>query len=87
MATEPMMGEPLNLTIQESDMVHLKPEDPGFVMVDGFSLVSRASIEINPNCPAHIANAIAFAMERGWIQPRASLRREEYMLDRMRYTG
>ncbi len=78
-----MSGE-LRIDLQESDIVHLKPGDTGFMMVDGFALVSRASIEISLNCPAHIANAIALAMKKGWVRPRASLRQEEYMLDRMR---
>jgi hypothetical protein len=78
------MSDKLNITHIESNVVHLKPGDTGFMMVDGLALVSRASIEIAPNCPTNVANTIAWAMSRGWLQPRASLRQEEYMLDRMR---
>lgn len=78
------MSESLQITIQESDVVHLKPGDAGFMMVDGSAMVSRASIVIDQTCPTRIAETLRWAIERGWIRPQASVRREEYMLDRLR---
>jgi hypothetical protein len=80
------VAESLQITIQDSEVVHLKPGDPGFMMVDGFAMVSRASIVIDQSCPTRIAETLQWAMQRGWIQPRASVRREEHMWDLLRAT-
>lgn len=45
---------------------------------DGVMLVPRASIEILPQCPAEIRDKVQFAYAKGWIQPVAHMRDEEY---------
>ena len=50
-----------------------------FFSPDGIKLVSRATIQINDNCPEHIRDTIALAWSRGYIQPVANMPDKEYM--------
>lgn len=45
---------------------------------DGVMLVPRASIEVLPECPWEIRDKIQFALAKGWLQPVANIRDEEY---------
>lgn len=72
------------ITTTESEVVTLSPGDPGYAFQDGFALMQRASLVISPDCPQRVALMITSAIDNGWIQLRANLHRDEYILDRMR---
>lgn len=51
---------------------------------DGISVVPRAHIEILEQCPAEIRDKINFALAKGWLQPVANMRDEEYTWELMK---
>ncbi len=51
---------------------------------DGISVVPRAHVEILEQCPAEIRDKVNFAIAKGWVQPVANLRNEEYTWELMK---
>lgn len=45
---------------------------------DGITLVPRAHVEILEQCPAEIRDKVNFAIAKGWVQPVANMRDDEY---------
>jgi len=72
--------ELFNYTISKGNTVDIKSSDPNFLIhsPDSITLSHRASINISTKCPSHIANIIAEAYNRGWIEPVATVTDEEY---------
>lgn len=58
----------------------IKPGDKMFKINNGFMTSDRASIEISPKCPSHIAVLVAQAYEAGYIKPVAHVTEKEYVL-------
>ena len=58
----------------------IKKGDKLFKIHNGFMTSDRASIEISPECPSHIANLIAQAYDAGYIKPVAHVTEKEYIL-------
>ena len=58
----------------------IKPGDRMFKIHNGFMMSDRASIEIDPRCPARYADIIAECYNRGWIKPVAHVTEKEYTL-------
>jgi hypothetical protein len=52
--------------------------DPNFHIRDKFTTCTRASIQINANCPSNIARYVYEAFSKGWIEPVAHVTSEEY---------
>jgi hypothetical protein len=48
---------------------------------DGIRLVSRASFEINKECPREYILIIAECINNGWIKPVAHMRDTEYTME------
>ena len=51
---------------------------------DGITLVPRAHVEILESCPAEIRDKINYALAKGWLQPVANMRDDEYTWELMR---
>ena len=45
---------------------------------DGITMVPRAHVLVLEQCPAEIRDKIHFAIAKGWVQPVANMRDEEY---------
>lgn len=58
----------------------IKSGDKRFKIHNGFMSSDRASIEISPNCPSHIANLIAQAYDAGYIKTAVHFTEKEYVL-------
>ena len=65
------------------DMVKLDANDQGFHVAMGTLLYQRAGIQINPDCPPMVNDAIIKAIQSGWIEPVAYMRQEEWAWARM----
>lgn len=65
---------------QTTTIMSIRPGDRMFRINNGFMASDRASIEISPKCPSHIANMIAQAYEAGYIKPVAHVTEKEYVL-------
>ena len=62
----------------------IKPGDPGFMIADGLTTSSRASIEISADCPGRYRDIIAECFNRGWIKPVAHMYDKELTMDYLR---
>jgi hypothetical protein len=52
----------------KSDYLTVMPGDELYNFTDGITLVPRASIQVDPACPAVTADMIVQAYNRGWIK-------------------
>jgi hypothetical protein len=60
----------------------LRAKDADFTFSpDGFTLISRASFEINKECPREYKLIIAECINNGWIKPVAHMRDTEYTME------
>jgi hypothetical protein len=64
-------------TITSSKIHSINPGDTGFQIIDGFTTATRASVEIDGECPHSYAIIIAQALEQGWIRPVAHITERE----------
>ena len=55
----------------------IKRSDPDFLISDGYMVTGRASIEINRECPVHIAYTIQKAISNGWVTAQAHVPKRE----------
>ena len=51
---------------------------------DGITLVPRASVVINEQCPDSYRSMIAYAINNGWVEPIANMRDSEYTMEVLR---
>lgn len=51
---------------------------------DGITVVPRAGLEINPQCPREYRLIIAECMQNGWLLPVAHMRDTEYTMELLR---
>lgn len=59
--------------------VTLRHKDDNFSFSpDGITVVPRAGLEINPQCPREYRQIIAECMRNGWLLPVAHMRDSEY---------
>jgi len=66
------------LTPVPTDYVTVKEGDALFTFCpDGFTVVPRASIMVDPSCPAVHADMIVQAYNRGWIKAVAHIQGKE----------
>jgi hypothetical protein len=60
----------------------LRAQDVDFTFSpDGFTLVPRASFEINSQCPQEYQLIISECINNGWLKPVAHMRDTEYTLE------
>lgn len=55
------------------DYVTIKQGDPLFTFQSGFTLVPRASLEIDVRCPAEYHRMITTAWQKGWLRVNANI--------------
>jgi len=53
-------------------------------MSDGVMLTPRAAIEVSMDCPKDYLCIIQTCMEKGWLQPVAYVKEEEYTWERLK---
>ena len=58
----------MTFTVSETSWVTLKKDDLGFTLQGDYTIANRAGIMITPKCPPIVANIIADAAERGYIE-------------------
>jgi hypothetical protein len=60
----------INITsVAGQEIVTLRPGDADFTIRNGFSLVSRAGIEFDSECPKHYQELVAGLIQFGLITP------------------
>ena len=66
------------ITSTNSDYLTVKEGDALFTFCpDGFTIVPRASIIVDPSCPAVHADMIVQAYNRGWLKAVAHIQGKE----------
>jgi hypothetical protein len=63
-------------TVAESPFVTLRKDDPAFQMQGPISIANRAGMQINPTCPESVARTIGIALDQGWIEMIAVVRKD-----------
>lgn len=59
----------IKYTVANNTIHTIRPEDPDFVIRDGFRTSVRAGFEIDQQCPGDIRSYIVSAIDRGWLTP------------------
>ena len=67
----------------DNDTIALLPGDQGFDFNGGLIRYQRATMLINPACPESVRDLIIKASSRGWLQPVAYMKQEEWAWARM----
>lgn len=57
----------------ERTTVTIGPGDPSFRLHDGFISADRAGFIISKDCPREYAEVIVRAIHRGWLEPMATV--------------
>jgi hypothetical protein len=58
----------MTITVNQSPWVTLRKGDASFQLKGDITVTNRAAIEITGKCPQNLANIIADAAERGYIE-------------------
>jgi len=58
----------INFTVSESPWVTLREGDPSFQLQGPYTMATRASIEIDVNCPPEYRSIIVQAHKQGWLK-------------------
>jgi len=61
------------ITSEESKTHTIKRGDPNFLIHGKFTITPRAGIQVNANCPKEYMMIIQTCLEKGWIEPVASI--------------
>ena len=64
-------------TCNELKTYTIKRGDPDFLIQGKFTIAPRAGIQINKNCPRKYMMIIQTCLERGWIDPVATITERE----------
>ena len=62
----------------------IRKGEKGFMLVDGLFMSPRAGFEIKKECPNTYAEVIRECINRGWLQPVAYMREDEYMWEELK---
>ena len=68
----------MNLDFGNSKIKRITAEDDVFFIKDGFSITTRAGVEITAHCPDRYKAVIVEALNNGWLRTAAYMREEEY---------
>lgn len=70
--------------VNDPSFKKLYSNNPDFLFCpDGLHLVPRADLEILPECPRAVRDQIHYALAKGWLQPVAHMKNEEYMWEKL----
>lgn len=58
---------------QTTDYESLQPGDPMFTFQSGMTVVPRASIVVDKDCPERYTDILVQAIQRGWVKPVAHI--------------
>ena len=61
----------------------IRSGDNDFLISDGYSITSRAGLEISPECPSDYKRMIHYAYEQGWVKCVAHMYDHEYMWEKL----
>ena len=67
------------ITSEELKTHTIKRGDPNFLIQGKFTVCPRAGIQINKNCPREYMMIIQTCLERGWIEPVATITEREQL--------
>lgn len=67
----------INITVRQSQVRTIKPNDPRFIINDGLVISPRAGFHILPECPREYKLVIQDCIDRGWLQPVANVTERE----------
>lgn len=65
------------ITCEELKTHTIKRGDPNFFIQGKFTISPRASIQVTNNCPREYAMIVQTCLERGWLQPVATITERE----------
>lgn len=73
------MTEPHNLNISAvtSNLKTIRPSDPFFSITDGIIVADRAGFKIDDQCPKYYKSIIVECINRGWLEPIATVYKHE----------
>lgn len=63
--------------VDESTIHTIHPNDPDFVIWDGFRTSPRAGFEFDRQCPDQYRKIVLDAINRGWLRPVAYIHETE----------
>jgi hypothetical protein len=58
----------MTFTVSESPWVTLRKGDPSFQLQGPYTIATRASIELDVDCPFEYRQIITQAYDRGWLK-------------------
>ena len=67
----------MNFTVGESPWVTLREGDPSFQLQGPYTMATRASIEIDVNCPPEFRAIITQAHKQGWLRALAVVPKDD----------
>ena len=67
----------IKITVRQSQVRTLKPNDSRFIINDGLVVSPRAGFHILPECPREYKLIIQDCISRGWLQPVAHVTERE----------
>lgn len=73
-----------NIKVRQSNIRTIKPNDPRFLLNDGFVTCPRAGFEISQTCPTAYKDVILQAIKYGYLMPVANVYGKELTMDAMR---
>lgn len=68
-----------NYKITSSKTKTIRPNEPGFQIIDGVVMTPRAGFEISQRCPENYKALILECIKYGWLKPVATVKEEEYL--------
>jgi hypothetical protein len=71
--------------VSTSKVVSIRPGDPNFQLVDGFTLTPRAMLHILPECPKNIRDYINWAVSEGYVKCVANVYDYEQTFDLLKH--
>jgi hypothetical protein len=76
----------MTFTVAESPWVTLRRGDPSFQLQGPYTMATRASVEIDVDCPMEYRSIITQAYNRGWLRAVATVPKDDptYMWDTLK---
>lgn len=71
-------------TKNHGNIKQVKTGDNLWLIVHGNSIAPRAGFLINKECPYNYAQVITECINRGWLEPVAYMRDDEYMWEELK---
>ena len=71
----------INVKVTQTGIKTIKPNDPNWNLISGFTVTPRAAFEISQRCPEDYKDLILECIKHGWLKPVAHLYDHELTFD------